>query len=147
MVEDYFRKSVEFRTWLSEEVSEQTHTLRPVADGVGTTVLYNIVDSCVVYVQRKKFFSDLTSQESHSLFKDFVKEWNDQLLHKVSLYYYMYLGLLLLFFIISPSLSLLFHPPSSLYLLLLLKKYYRGLQSAALEHGKQTGHVWKVCVM
>ncbi|CAI8033913.1 Style cell-cycle inhibitor 1-B [Geodia barretti] len=71
-IEDYFKKSVELRTWLSDE--------------------------------RKIFFSDLTSQQSHNLFKEFVKEWNEQALPK---------------------------------------KYYNGLPSATLEHGKQTGHVWK----
>jgi hypothetical protein len=71
-IDDYFRRSVEFRTWLSDE--------------------------------RKIFFSDLTSQQSRDLFKEFAKEWNEQTLPK---------------------------------------KYYSGLQSATLEHGKQTGHVWK----
>ena len=34
-------------------------------------------------LQRKIFFSDLTSQQSRDLFKEFIKEWNEQALPKV----------------------------------------------------------------
>ena len=62
VVEDYFRKSVEFRTWLSEEVSElDTHTLRPAADVV-LYIMLIVLLCCVVY--RERSFSATSRRKS-----------------------------------------------------------------------------------
>lgn len=66
--DDYYLKSAEFRTWLSKEV-------------FSVFLTYWVIST--LYFQRETFFSELTSEESRSLFRKFVTKWNKGLLDKV----------------------------------------------------------------